>query len=87
MKVAEEKGLNTVSIEQTGCLGMCSVEPIVEVFDNNNEKTTYIKMTSDKVERLVSEHILGGSKIPEYMITVIDDVMVNPKDMSRREEN
>ena len=57
-----------VSVEQTGCIGICQYEPVVEVFEAGKEKVTYVKMTADKVARVVKEHLQGGTPVAEYTI-------------------
>ena len=57
-----------VSVEQTGCIGICQYEPVVEVFEAGKEKVTYVKMTADKVARVVEEHLKGGKPVAEYTI-------------------
>jgi len=44
----------------TGCIGVCRLEPIVEVIDKDGNKVTYVKMTPEKVTRVVTEHIVNG---------------------------
>ncbi len=56
-----------VSVEQTGCIGICQYEPVVEVFDGD-QKTTYVKMTSEKAKRVVAEHLEKGNIVKEYTI-------------------
>lgn len=58
----------TVSVSQTGCIGMCRLEPIVEVIRSGEEKVTYIKMTADKAREVVEKHIKGGKPVVEYTI-------------------
>ena len=57
-----------VTVTQTGCIGICQYEPVVEVFAPGKDKVTYVKMTPEKVARVVSEHILGGVPVAEYTI-------------------
>ena len=64
-----EQGLSgNVTVTQTGCIGICQFEPVVEVFEAGKEKTTYVKMTPDKVARIVEEHLKGGNPVAEYTI-------------------
>ncbi len=65
---AAKRGLENVSVTQTGCIGMCRLEPIVEVFTPDQEKVTYIKMTPEKAKRVVAEHIVNGNPVSEYTI-------------------
>ena len=58
-----------VSITQTGCIGICQYEPVVEVFEAGKEKVTYVKMNAEKVKRVVEEHLIGGTPVAEYTIS------------------
>ena len=58
----------TVTVTQTGCIGICQYEPVVEVFEAGKEKVTYVKMTTDKVARIVEQHLIGGKPVAEYTI-------------------
>ena len=57
-----------VTVTQTGCIGLCQYEPIVEVFENGKDKVTYVKMDADKAKRVVADHIKGGKVVTEYTI-------------------
>jgi len=59
----------TVTVTQTGCIGICQYEPVVEVFEADKEKVTYVKMTADKVARVVEEHLKGGKPVAEFTIS------------------
>ena len=64
-----EAGLGeSVIVTQTGCIGICQFEPVVEVFEAGKEKVTYVKMTPDKVKRVVAEHLKNGNVVAEYTI-------------------
>lgn len=63
-----KRQLNNVSVTQTGCIGICQYEPVVEVFTPDGEKTTYIRMTADKVAKVVSDHLVNGNVVNEYTI-------------------
>lgn len=56
------------TITQTGCIGMCTLEPIVEVFDKEGGKTTYVLMTPEKAVKMLESHILGGHVLEEYTV-------------------
>ena len=58
----------SVTVTQTGCIGICQYEPVVEVFEAGKEKVTYVKMTADKVARVVEEHLKGGKPVAEFTI-------------------
>lgn len=60
---------DTATVTQTGCIGICRLEPIVEVYETGKEgKVTYVKMTPEKAKRVVEEHIKGGTPVYEYTI-------------------
>ena len=67
-----KRGLKNVSVNQTGCIGMCQYEPIVEVFEKGKEKVTYIKMTPEKVARVVADHIVNGNPVVDYTVASLD---------------
>lgn len=56
-----------VIVSQTGCIGICQFEPVVEVFEGD-VKTTYVKMDVDKAKRVIEEHLKGGKVVSEYTI-------------------
>ena len=58
----------TVTVSQTGCIGICQYEPVVEVYKAGEEKVTYVHMTADKVAKIVSDHIKGGKIVSEYTL-------------------
>lgn len=55
-----KRNLTDVTVTMTGCIGVCRLEPIVEVIDADGNKTTYVKMSAEKVARVVAEHIVNG---------------------------
>ena len=63
-----KRGLKNVAITQTGCIGVCRLEPIVEVLVPGQEKVTYVKMKPDMVPAIVSEHLVNGHVVSEYTI-------------------
>ena len=64
----KKRGIDNVTVAQTGCVGMCRLEPMVEVYVKGQEKVTYVHMTPDKVARVVGEHIVNGRPVDEYTI-------------------
>ncbi len=57
-----------VTVTQTGCIGICRYEPIIEVYEADKEKVTYVKMTAEKARRVAEEHLQGGKVVEEYTI-------------------
>ena len=64
--------LKNVTVTQTGCIGVCRLEPIVEVLVPGHEKVTYVKMSPEKVPAIVSEHLVNGRVVNEYTIGATD---------------
>lgn len=69
-EVAKEK-LEDVIVGQTGCIGICQYEPVVEIFEPERGKTTYIKMTAEKAIKVVHKHLIGGEVVQEYTIGTV----------------
>ena len=66
-EVAKRRLLD-VTVAQTGCIGMCQLEPIVEVFVPGKEKVTYAKVSPEKVARIVADHLVNGNVVAEYTV-------------------
>ena len=58
----------SVTVTQTGCIGICQYEPVVEVYEKDKEKVTYVKMTADRAKEVIEKHIKGGAVVSEYTI-------------------
>ena len=65
---AAKRNLTNVTVAQTGCIGMCQYEPIVEVFVPGKEKVTYVKMTPENVPEIVANHIVNGNPVIEKTV-------------------
>jgi len=71
--LVQEKGLtDRVSVTQTGCIGLCQYEPIVEVMEPGKPKVTYIKMTAEKAAEVVERHLIGGHIVENYTLNSAD---------------
>ena len=68
MEEVNKRGLNNVQVTQTGCIGVCRLEPIVEVFVPGQEKVTYVKMNAEKVPAIVAQHIVNKQVVTDYTI-------------------
>lgn len=77
MDELEKSGVKDIIVAQTGCIGLCRLEPIVEVLKPGEEKITYIKMNAEKARRVVKEHIIGGKPVDEYVMHVVDGRILN----------
>ena len=69
----KRRGLENVTVAQTGCIGMCRLEPMVDVYLPGQEKVTYVHMNPEKVARVVAEHIVNGRPVQEYTIGATED--------------
>ncbi len=64
----QERTLENVAVVQTGCIGLCQYEPIVEVYKANGEKTTYVKVKPEMVDEIIDQHIIKGNVVTKYTI-------------------
>ncbi|MDR1699763.1 MAG: (2Fe-2S) ferredoxin domain-containing protein [Lachnoclostridium sp.] len=72
-ELVKEKGLtDQIDVVQTGCIGLCQYEPIVEVMAPGQEKVTYVKMTPEKAEEVFEKHLQNGQVIDDYTIGSIN---------------
>ena len=65
---SKKRNLQDVTISQTGCIGVCTLEPIVEIYRPGEEKVTYIEMNPEKARRVMAEHVVNGKVIAEFTI-------------------
>ena len=63
-----KRDLSDIMVTQTGCIGICQYEPVVEVVTPGHEKVTYVKMTPEKALRVVNDHLVNGNVVTEYTI-------------------
>lgn len=66
-----KRKLDTISVQQTGCIGICQFEPVVEVYMPGQEKVTYVKVTPEMVAAIVTNHIVNGKPMAEYTIGAV----------------
>ena len=62
------RGLTNVTVSQTGCIGVCRLEPVAEVFVPGEEKVTYVRLTPDKVPAIVEQHLVNHNVVQDYTI-------------------
>jgi len=58
-------------VTQTGCIGMCTLEPIVEIYDQDQTKTTYVKMTAEKAVEVLESHVKNGQVLEAYTVKAV----------------
>lgn len=68
-----KRNIKHVTVSQTGCIGMCQYEPIVEVFEPGKEKVTYVLMTAEKAAKVVNEHLANGKPVVEYTVGAVTE--------------
>ena len=64
-----KRNLLNVVVAQTGCIGMCRYEPIVEVMRPGEEKVTYVNVKPEMAARIVADHVVNGKPVVEYTIS------------------
>lgn len=67
-----KRNLQHVTVTQTGCAGVCRLEPMVDVYMPDQEKVTYVNMTPEKVKRVVAEHLVNGQVVKEFTIGAVE---------------
>lgn len=60
--------VDKITVTQTGCIGICQYEPVVEIFEEGKEKVTYVKLDAEKAVEIVEKHLKGGNIVAEYTI-------------------
>ena len=69
VEAVNESGLaGDVTVSQTGCIGICQYEPVVEIYEAGGVKTTYVKMTPEKAKTVVEKHLKGGNPVAEFTV-------------------
>ena len=77
-RITAEKNQTNVVIDKTGCIGTCYLEPIVDVYNDEGAlEARYVKCTTDKVEEIVNEHLIGGNPVEKYMIPEEDQAFLS----------
>ncbi len=71
-QVADQNLGDKVTVTQTGCIGMCRYEPIVEVFEGDKERVTYVKVKPEMVPEIIKEHLIGGKPVTKYTIRAVE---------------
>ncbi|MDL2220747.1 (2Fe-2S) ferredoxin domain-containing protein [Eubacteriales bacterium OttesenSCG-928-N14] len=69
----QKRNLSNVTVSQTGCIGVCRLEPIAEVFVPGQEKVTYVKLTPEMVPNIVTEHLVNGHVVDAQTIGKFED--------------
>ncbi len=76
-ELVQERGVKNTVVTQTGCIGICRYEPIVEIYEPGKPKVTYVHMNPEKAEEVVNRHLLGGQIVKEYVIPASVNIPAN----------
>ena len=68
VKEVEDRKLKHVIVTQTGCIGLCQYEPIVEVYEPGKEKVTYVKVNEEKEKEILEQHLVRGQVVDKYLL-------------------
>jgi NADP-reducing hydrogenase subunit HndB len=66
------RGIHDVAVTMTGCLGLCRLEPLVEVYEADGSKVTYVQVDANKAKRIIAEHIVNGKVCTDISITSVE---------------
>ena len=64
----ERRGLSNITVSQTGCIGVCRLEPVAEVFVPGEEKVTYVRLRPEMVPSIVEQHLVNHNVVQDYTI-------------------
>ena len=68
VKEVEDRNLEHVIVTQTGCIGLCQYEPIVEIYEPGKEKVTYVKVNEEKAKEILEQHLIRGQVVDKYLL-------------------
>ena len=66
----ETNNLSGVSVTQTGCIGMCEQEPILQIVIGENPKVTYGKVNVEVAEQIMKQHVQNGMPVKDYVLPI-----------------
>jgi len=72
LEEVNKRELKDISVTQTGCIGVCRLEPIVEVYKEGEERVTYVNVKPSMVPKIVSQHIVNGTPVVENTIGYVE---------------
>lgn len=67
-RLIKENHLEDMQVKQIGCLGLCALEPIVQVVESGGQQVTYGKVDPAVIRRIFEDHIEKHTLVQEYMI-------------------
>jgi len=63
-----KRNLTTVTVTQTGCVGLCDKEPLVDVIKPGKPKVTYGRVDADRARRIVAQHVINDQVIGDWVV-------------------
>ena len=70
----QNRNLANIIVTQTGCIGLCQYEPIVEVYEPGKEKITYVKVDEEKANDILEQHLVRGQAVTKYMLGIDENI-------------
>ena len=66
-----KRNLNNVSVLQTGCIGMCQKEPLMDIVRPGEDRVTYGSVYPTDVPRIIAEHLVNGNIVEDLVVAKI----------------
>jgi len=70
LETIEKDNLQDITVTQTGCIGQCEKEPIIQVEIGDQPKVTYGKVTPEVARNIMKQHVVGGDPVKNHIIPV-----------------
>ena len=70
LEFIEKSATTGIIVTQTGCIGQCEKEPIVQVVIGEQPKITYGKVNPEVARRIMQEHVADGKVVSDHVIPV-----------------
>jgi NADH-quinone oxidoreductase subunit F len=61
-----------IEIQQTGCIGMCHNEPLIDVIEDNGKIYTYGHVNEKNIKEIIEKHLLQGKVADKYLVSSSD---------------
>ena len=70
LETIEKDSMNGIIVTQTGCIGLCEKEPIVQVIVGEAPKVTYGKVSPDVARKILKEHVVNGKVVTDHVVNI-----------------
>ena len=71
MEEISKRGLKDVSVETTGCIGMCQKEPLLDIVRPGEDRVTYGPVSPTDVPRIIADHLVNGQVVEDLVVAKI----------------